>query len=187
MFKELLERARAWSIGKGWWWRIPLLIWFGYILVLHMRDPRYSSIIAPFNLAIHEMGHMLFGWAGQTLSMLGGTITQLAAPVLGIWNFLRQEDYFACSLCLGWLSTNLFNVSMYIADARSMTLELVAPFGVSTVIHDWNFLLDKFGLLAFDHVIAGLVWLLAVVAMLACQIAGGWLLWQMMTLRGASR
>lgn len=182
-FYELMGRAKDWSVGKAWWWRLPFLLWFGYILVLHVKDPRYTSILGSFNLGIHELGHLLFGWCGKTLAILGGTIAQLAAPVLGIWNFLRQEDYFSCSLCLGWLSTNLFNVSMYVADARSMELPLVAPFGVDKVIHDWNFLLDKFGLLAYDHAIAGAIWLLAVLAMLAGLIAGGWLLWQMVSSR----
>ena len=92
---------------------------------------------------------------------------------------MRQEDYFSGSLCLGWLSTNLFNVSVYMADARSMELQLVAPFGVDNVVHDWNFLLERFGLLSYDHTIAGMVWLLAVLSMLAGLVAGGWLLWQM--------
>lgn len=182
-FYELMGRAKAWSAGKAWWWRLPLLLWFGYILVLHIKDPRYTSILGSLNLGIHELGHLLFGWAGQTASLLGGTFTQLAAPFLGIWNFLRQDDYFACSLCLGWLSTNLFNVSGYIADARTMELPLVAPFGVASVIHDWNFLLEKFGLLSYDHAIAGAVWFLAILSMLGCLIAGGWLLWQMVCSR----
>jgi uncharacterized membrane protein (DUF106 family) len=59
----------------------------------------------------------------------------------------------------------------------------VAPFGVASVIHDWNFLLEKFGLLEYDHAIAGAVWFLAVLSMLACLIAGGWLLWQMVCSR----
>lgn len=183
VFGELIEQARTWSTGKVWWWRFPLLLWFAYILLLHVKDPRYTSILGPLNLGIHELGHMLFGWGGETISLLGGTVTQLAAPFLGIWNFLRQEDYFACTLCLGWLSTNLFSVSTYIADARAMELELVAPFGVSTVMHDWNTLLGNAGLLSCDHAIAGFVWILAVASMLACLITGGWLVWQMVIVR----
>ena len=112
------------------------------------------------------------------LVFIGGTLTQLLAPIFGMWNFWKQEDFFALALCFGWLSTNLFDVSFYMADARTMQLDL-ASLGFGEPIHDWNYIFSHIGVLPYDHLIAGFVWLLAIVSMLICFIAGSWLLWQM--------
>lgn len=172
------ENAIVWCRGKDWKLRLPLLIWFVYVLVRHLADPMYNSILAPVNLGIHELGHFIFSIFGQFISMAGGTILQLLAPLFLMINFYRQGDFFAITLCFGWLSTNLFNVATYIADARAMDLPLVMVFGNENVIHDWNYLLSKLGLLQFDTIIAFLVRFLAVLSMLVCLYSGGWLLWK---------
>ena len=110
--------------------------------------------------------------------LAGGTITQLSAPLYGMWNFYKLKDFFATALCFGWLSTNLFDVSAYMADARAMQLHLVSLQGGEPV-HDWNYLFGRMGLLPYDHCIAGFVCFLAVLSMLMCFLTGAWLLWQM--------
>lgn len=178
MLTTLRDKAQRWCVGKAWWWRLPLLGGFVYLLWVLLRNPQAYTIFNPLNLAIHEGGHVLFGWAGETLAIAGGTITQLAAPFFGMWNFYRQNDFFALILCFGWLSINLFNVSVYMGDARVQQLDLVS-LSPDQIIHDWNYLFSKVGLLAYDQWIAGLFWCLAVATMLLCLIVGGWMLWQM--------
>lgn len=171
--------ALEWCRGKNWLARLPLLLFFVYVLVRHLSDPLYSSILGPFNLGIHELGHFVFGFMGQTMSVAGGTLLQLAIPVLGIFNFYRQDDFFSIALCFGWLSTNFFSVATYVADARRLELPLVTPFGGDNVIHDWEYLLAKMNLLVYDELIAGIFRALGVVSMMICFLAGTWLLWQM--------
>jgi hypothetical protein len=181
LFSTLVDQSKNWCAGKNWLWRLPVLAWFGLLLVRHVSDAGYTSVIGPLNLGIHELGHLIFGWGPQFLAVAGGTIAQLAAPVFGLWNFYRQDDFFAMALSFGWLSTNLFDVAHYQADARAMALDLVSPFGGGdTVIHDWNYMFFHTGLLNFDTLIAGFTRLLAVAAMLVCLACGGWLLAQMM-------
>ncbi len=179
MLDSLIEQAKAWSMGKQWWWRSILLGWFGFIFYGFLKDPQYYCVLASLNLPIHEGGHVLFGWAGKFMAVAGGTITQLAAPIFGMWNFYQQKDFFAISLCFGWLSTNFFNISVYMADARVMQLDLVSLSADQEVIHDWNYLFSHMGLLQQDHNVAGIVWLLAVTSMSLCLLTGTWLLWQM--------
>jgi hypothetical protein len=82
--QDFIDEAKQWCAGKQWWWRLIILLGFGFIFVGHLMDPNYSSILGALNLLIHEGGHLLFGWAGQFMAIAGGTITQLAAPIFGI-------------------------------------------------------------------------------------------------------
>lgn len=173
------DEAQIWSQGRSWMARLPLMIWFCYVFYRHLNSPTYGSILAPANLGIHELGHFLFSPLGEFLGILGGTMLQLAAPVILMVNFYHQGDFFAITLCFGWLSTNLFNVATYVADASLMILPLVSPFGVENVIHDWNYLLGKMGLLQFDTAIAAMLRFEAAISMLICLVAGFWVLWQM--------
>ena len=175
---ELIYQAKMWCRGKPWWWRLPLLLWFIFELKINLQNPS-ASIFHLLNLPIHEMGHVIFHYTGMMFLMVaGGTITQLAAPLYGMWNFWLQKDFFAIALCFGWLSTNLFDISVYMGDARSQSLQLVS-LGSGEPLHDWHYLLGHMGLLPFDHFFAGTVWLIALLSMLFCFAAGGWLLWQM--------
>jgi hypothetical protein len=60
-----------------------------------------------------------------------------------------------------------------------MSLPLVSPFGGDAIIHDWNFLLARMGVLRYDALLAGGVRGIAVMVMLACLVSGAWLLREM--------
>jgi len=173
---KIFTEAAQWSCGRNWLIRLPFLLYFTYVLFRYLFSPGYACIIQPLNLGIHECGHMIFSFFGQFLMVLGGTLTELMTPCAGVWNFYLQRDYFACVLCFGWLSTALFDVARYSADAMAMELPLVSPFGTETVKHDWNYLLTTLGILPHDYVVGGFFWLLAIAAMLFSLVVGGWLL-----------
>ncbi|MFA6281100.1 MAG: hypothetical protein WCY05_01195 [Candidatus Omnitrophota bacterium] len=175
---EFKNEAIISSQGKSWLVRLPVLLWFLYVLSKYLTTPDYGCLLSALNLGIHEFGHLIFIFFGQFLHVLGGTLFQLFVPLFAVWSFYRQKDFFAISFALGWFSTNLFDVARYIADARAQELPLVTPFG-DTVIHDWNYLLDKTGLLSYDIVFSGIVKFFAVIAMLVCLVYGSWILRQM--------
>ncbi|UCC95233.1 MAG: hypothetical protein JSW40_00370, partial [Candidatus Omnitrophota bacterium] len=120
MYNEAIE----WCRGKRWWWRSLLLVWFGYVLIRHLRNPYYESILGALNLGIHELGHVIFSPFGQFMGTAGGTIFQCFAPIFALFNFYRQNDFFSITLSFGWLSTSLFDVATYVADGRAMSLPL---------------------------------------------------------------
>ena len=179
---EILE----WCRGRWWQVRLPLLAWFAWILVHSWQDPLYQPLFKGLNLGIHELGHYLFAPFGRFMGMLGGSLLQCLAPVLSMGMFLRQRDWFAIPVCFGWLATNLFDVATYVADARRMALPLGRP-GGGHVIHDWNWLLGRMGLLACDTQIAFDLRCAATAAMGVCLLGGGWLVWRMIRSRGGSR
>ena len=179
-FLTSFEDAREWCRGRNWFVRLPFLLYFIYVLVRHLQDPDYTSVLGGINLGIHELGHFIFAFFGETLHVAGGTIFQLFVPIFGIGTFLRQRDYFGIAFAIGWLSTNLFEVATYAADASSMELPLIAPFaGGEEVIHDWNFLLSAMNILQYDQTVGWIFKVLGIISMLVCFLLGGWVLWQM--------
>jgi len=140
--------------GRNPWIRLPVVLWCAWMWKGHLADPLGSDLVKGLNLGIHELGHVLWSPFGQFLTIAGGSLTQCLAPLAGTAMFVRQKDPFAVFFSFAWLGTNLFDVATYAADARSMELPLVSPFGCDEVIHDWNFLLEHTGLLARDQAIA---------------------------------
>ncbi len=182
MLREWVIGVKAlaidWSRQKSWPVRLLLLLWFAYVLARQSADAEYGSVLSWLNLAIHELGHLVFAPLGGFMGILGGTLLQLIAPMASVINFYRQNDFFAICLCFGWLSTNFFDIARYSGDARAMQLTLVSPFGGEGAIHDWNYLLGKMHILQYDSWCAFIFRGFAVFFMLLCLVSGGWLLWQ---------
>jgi hypothetical protein len=178
---EWRAEVEEWCVGRSWLVRAPVLGWLAYVGVRHVVDPSYTSIFGPLNLALHEAGHLLFAFLpGDFVTVAGGTLLQLAAPVLAAVMFLRQPDCFAITVCGAWLATNLYNVAEYMADARAQELPLVTVGdGECVICHDWGYMLEQVGLLSFDTTLAGLVRLFAFLVMWTSIAAGGWMLWRM--------
>jgi hypothetical protein len=95
------------------------------------------------NFVFHEAGHVLFLLFGQTLHVLGGSLTQVALPLACTLSFWWRHRYAAAAAALFWTGESVTNVAVYVADARAMALPL---HGGPGVIHDWNYLLGRAGL-----------------------------------------
>jgi len=177
--KSFFDEARQNSAGKLWQPRALLLLICAFIFFQHLRDPLYGGIAKGLNLAIHEMGHVFFGFFGNEFLMIaGGTILQLAAPLVAFWMFYRQRDYFALAITFCWLATNLFDVAAYAGDAQLQNLPLVS-IGGGDPEHDWAYLLDHTGLLRHDAAIAGAIRALAIVCFVVGLWYGAWLVREM--------
>src|SRR5262245_43729871 len=114
-----------WCKDKSRWWRAVILIvllreWFNF-----MSDPLQFGWFNPINLGIHELGHVLFRPFGDWLMVAGGSITETAVPLIAAFMFLRQPDFFAIAVCGGWLSSALYQMATYMADATTLELDVV--------------------------------------------------------------
>jgi hypothetical protein len=186
MIEDAREAVEDWCRDRSWTLRAPLLLWMIVLAVRHLLDTDYQSLLGPLNLGIHEAGHLLFGWLSwDFLTVAGGTLLQLGAPLASMYLFSRQPDYFAATFCGTWLATNLYNVATYMADARELDLPLVTV-GGGDADHDWNFMLSAVGLLDWDTRLAAVVRLLAFVVAWAAVAVGAWMLWRMAAPVGAS-
>jgi hypothetical protein len=114
--------------------------------------------------------------------MAGGSITQLAMPLVAAGLLYRQGDYFGVAVGGTWLASSLANLSVYVGDARAEELPLV---GFSDdPEHDWNWLLDHFNALPLDTRLAQLIRSAGVVVLLLSLWLGVWLCWRMWQSRG---
>ena len=165
------------SIAARRYARIALLVVLALLAWSAFRD-EYGTvpILGDVDTAIHEFGHMLFmpfgiPILGRTMVILGGSLTQVAFPLVFVAYFLRnraekQADVFAAMVCVWWSSINLLSVAIYCADSRAGRLMLLDGLtGQESDGHDWYNLLNGWGLLEHDTVIAR--WMRAV-AWLAC-------------------
>jgi hypothetical protein len=133
-------------------------------LLLH---PDHYGVLDSLDLAIHETGHLVFGPFGEFIGFLGGTLMQLIVPSAFGGYFLHRGDRHAATVTLWWLAQNLWNVSVYIRDARAQELPLVGGGE-----HDWTYLLDTLNLLERDLSIGRAVHLLGVVLFILSVIWG---------------
>ncbi len=153
---ELIKLARKRFRAGFWIIYIPILIWGILTFIGYIKDPNHRTILGPLNLAIHELGHVLFLPFGKFTYFLGGTIAQLSVPIIaGITLLVGEQDLFGAAFCLAWLGTNFFEVATYIADARTKSLPLVGL--IPNPQHDWNYLLKTLGMLQYDYIIANLM------------------------------
>lgn len=135
---------------------------YGLVLLLH---PERYGFLDSLDLAIHETGHLVFGPFGELSGVLGGTLMQLIVPLaFGVY-FLYRGDRHAATVALWWMAQNLWNISVYIGDARAEELPLVGGGE-----HDWAYLLDRFDLLPKDlaigravHLLGGVLYVLSLV------------------------
>ncbi len=123
------------------------------------------------DLIAHEAGHLLFGYFGEFILVIGGTLGQLLVPAgIGVY-FMTRREFFSATVLLFWLGQNFLNISVYVKDAAAMELPMVG-IGGGDVIHDWNYLLLKLNILAWDQTVGNLVYGVGV-QFIIVSIAGG--------------
>jgi hypothetical protein len=127
-------------------------------LTSYLRNDRYWSLLDDVDLAIHETGHVVFSPFGEFMGVAGGSLFQVLVPLAFVLYFAWRRDAFASFLVLFWVSQSLFNVAVYVADARAQALPLV---GGEYAIHDWSWMLSRLHVLTKDESIAAAVRALA--------------------------
>ncbi len=181
LLTDFLESSKRWATaGRSWHWRVLILAYLVYAAFRSIKDQDYGSLFTGITLAFHEMGHVLFAPFGEFLMFAGGSITQLAIPILAAVLLLwRQKDYFGFAVGGAWLGFSAMNLARYIGDARALELPLVS-LGPEAE-HDWWYLLSRMGWLRHDTQIAGLVRGVGVLILFLSIAFAAWLLLTMAT------
>jgi hypothetical protein len=129
------------------------------------------------NFIFHEGGHVVFIFLGQFLHVLGGSLMQVALPVACTVYFWRAGRPASAAATLFWAGESLTNVAVYVSDARARALPL---HGGDGVIHDWNFLLARLGLLGWAEDLGRLTFTFGFVLILAALTLLGLDLWRIL-------
>ena len=161
--QPLSRRPRVNYLKAGF---IGLIGAYGLLCALNPETYRWLDLV---NLVFHEAGHMVFGFFGDFLGVLGGSLMQVLIPAVATAHFVLYDQRWSGMVTLFWVSQSLFNVSVYVKDARSQSLPLL---GGDDAIHDWHWLLGKLGLLSWDQVIGGAIYATGLLV-LAISILGG--------------
>lgn len=103
-------------------------------------------IVNALNILFHEAGHWIFSFFGRYIEVLGGTLGESLMPIIFVLYFLKNRNIPGQVFAWWWFSTALYDVSIYVADARARVLPLIGGQGG----HDWAYLLGKTGLLESD-------------------------------------
>lgn len=145
---------------------IGLIGVYGLVCALSPKTYRWLDFV---NLVFHEAGHVVFGFFGEIVGVLGGSLMQVLIPAIVTGYFLLHGQRWSGMVTLFWVGQSLFNVSVYVRDARAQALPLLGGEGT---IHDWNWLLGRLHALHWDQALGGGIYVLGLVA-LAASIVGG--------------
>ncbi|HEY4710870.1 MAG TPA: hypothetical protein VIH46_11920 [Candidatus Acidoferrales bacterium] len=158
--------------------RAVLIVAAAFYLLFLYQAARGTGVLLLMDLVfvpIHEGGHLLFRFFGQTLAVAGGTILQLGVPLMLATFFLFQRQILGTAFCVFFFFEQLLPVATYMADARAQELPLLTVGDGDDVIHDWAYLLGKFGVLDHDTQIAHGVRTLGWLGMIATV---AWMIWR---------
>jgi hypothetical protein len=159
--------------------RVQFIGWMVfYILLLIYLAFHWGqlTLLDNIHLPIHEGGHLLFGWFGQTLGLWGGTLLQLIVPALLAMSFALRRELPGTVFCLFAFFHSLSGVAIYMADALRQELPLVtvgAP--ADEAEHDWVRIFSSLGVLPHAIQIGNFTRLLAWAGMVGTV---AWLAWK---------
>jgi len=167
---DFTERFGQWKpvakpAGIAW-----LVFYALFLLYAALNAPNFL-LIDFANLAIHEAGHPLFSPFGYTMNILGGTLSELIAPLACFSYFFVKRETTGAAFCAFWFFENFLYIGTYMQDARANTLPLV-----NSEIGDWTLLFGQWNLLPSDLKIGqftrdlGWLGMLATLAFLAHRI-----------------
>lgn len=158
--------------------RAAFVAWIMFYVLFLYQVGRGSGILLLMDgvfVPIHEGGHLLFRSAGEFISVAGGTFLQLFVPfALAVYFFFRRQAQ-GVAFCLFFFFEQLLPIATYMADARAQDLPLLTVGDAEYVLHDWNYLFGKLGVLEHDTQIASAVRMIGWLGMIGIVI---WLIWR---------
>jgi hypothetical protein len=163
VLREILDQP--WRSTPRWAAGTWIAFYAGFMVYAFSRHGEFLFIDLA-NLIVHEGGHLLFGWFGQTLGIWGGTLLQWLVPFLLAAYFFYQRQIAAFVFCTFFFFENWLYTATYMADARAMVLPLVTAGDSDYVEHDWNTIFSHLGVLDYDTKIAAVIRLVGWIGML---------------------
>ncbi len=150
-------------------------IFYAFVLYELMSGGDFPKYMDGVFVPVHEGGHLIFGWFGEFIAVAGGTFLQLAAPAMLAIYFAFRRQPQGVTFCIFFFFEQFGPIATYMADARAQELPLLTVGSGDNVIHDWNYLFGKLGVLAHDTQIASAMRVIGWLGMLGIV---AWLVWR---------
>ena len=158
-----------------------LLVWTTGFLG-HGLDSEYlaASFMHLIDIPFHEAGHVLLSPFGRFITVLGGSLFQVAVPlVCAVALLTRTSDPFGAAVATWWAGQSLMDLAPYIADARALKLVLLGGHtGAEVEGHDWEYLLRALGGLRYDTAIGRASFTIGALVMLSALAWGAAVVWR---------
>jgi hypothetical protein len=124
------------------------LVFYALLLLYLAFHWGQLTLLDNVHLPIHEGGHLLFGWLGETLGLWGGTLLQLIVPALLAVSFAARQELPGTTFCAFAFFHSLTGVATYMADALRRELPLVTVGAAADEAeHDWVRIFSSLGVL----------------------------------------
>jgi hypothetical protein len=116
-----------------------IAVWGWFALVENDQTPVFVYL----NIAVHEIGHVLFRPFGELTMLIMGSGFEVLFPfAVGVYFLILKKDLVACSICWGWAASALASAATYIADADDGRLALLGATGPDAA-GDWERILGE--------------------------------------------
>lgn len=158
-----------------------LLVWtLGFLRHGLNAEHLAGSFMHLVHIPFHEAGHVLLSPFGRFVTVLGGSLFQVAVPLVCAAALLtRTSDPFGASVATWWAGQSLMDLAPYIADARALQLVLLGGrTGAEVEGHDWEYLLGALGWLRYDTAIGRASFTLGAFVMVAALAWGAFVVWR---------
>ncbi len=164
----------AWQpVSRAQW--IGWTIFYTLLLVFLAVNWGQPTLLDNVHLPIHEGGHLLFGYLGQTLGLWGGTLLQLIVPAALAMSFALRRELPGTVFCMFMFFHSLTGVATYMADALRLELPLVTVGAVADEAqHDWVRIFSSLGVLPHAIQIGNFTRLVAFAGMIGTVIWFAW-------------
>jgi hypothetical protein len=116
-----------------------IAVWGWFALVKNDQTP----IFVYLNIAVHEIGHVLFRPFGELTMLIMGSGFEVLFPfAVGVVFLIRKRDLVSTAVSWGWSASALASAATYIADADDGRLALLGATGPDTA-GDWERILGE--------------------------------------------
>jgi hypothetical protein len=116
-----------------------IAVWGWFALVKNDQTP----IFVYLNIAVHEIGHVLFRPFGELTMLIMGSGFEVLFPfAVGVVFLIRRLDFVSTAVSWGWSASALASAATYIADADDGRLALLGATGPDTA-GDWERILGE--------------------------------------------
>jgi hypothetical protein len=133
------EIERRLTVYKAVGALLLIAVWGWFALVKNDQTP----IFVYLNIAVHEIGHVLFRPFGElTMLIMGSGFEALFPFAVGVVFLIRKRDLVSTAVSWGWSASALASAATYIADADDGRLALLGAAGPDTA-GDWERILGE--------------------------------------------